>query len=83
MAFNSKYQKENRINRGLNGIVYKVLDKTENKYYALKINDDKEEYEKEIEVMKNIKSKYTIQLKDYFIDEIEGYCIVMNYVMEI
>ena len=83
MAFNSKYQKENRINRGLNGIVYKVLDKTENKYYALKILDEKEDYEKEIEVMKNIKSKYTIQLKDYFIDEIEGYCIVMNYVMEI
>ena len=78
MIFKSKYKKENKIGKGLNGIVYKVLDKTENKHYALKIIDEIENYKKEIEVMKNIKSKYIIQLKDYFYEEKVGYCIVME-----
>lgn len=39
----------------------------------------KKDYEKEIEIMKNIKNKYIIELKDYFCDEAnEGYCIVME-----
>ena len=78
MIFNNKYQKIKRINKGINGIVFKVIDNTENKYYALKIIYDIENYEKEIEVMKNIKSKYIIKLKDYFYEEKEGYCIVME-----
>ena len=80
MIFNNKYQKENKIGKGLNK-VYKVKDKTENenKFYALKIIDDIENYEKEIVLMKNIKSDYVIKLKDNFYDEInEGYCIVME-----
>ena len=48
MIFNNKYQKENKIGKGLNGNVNKVKDKTENenKFYALKIIDDKQDYDK-------------------------------------
>ena len=70
MAFNSKYQKENKLGKGYNGNVYKVIDKNENKYYALKIIDNKSDYVKEIEIMKKIKSKYIIKLKDYFYNKI-------------
>ena len=52
MIFNNIYQKENKISKGYNGTIYKVLDKRENKSYALKIIDYFENYEKEIEVMK-------------------------------
>jgi len=38
----------------------------------------KKEYEKEILLMKNIKNKYIIELIDYFYEENEGYCIVME-----
>ena len=41
--------------------------------------DLSKEYEKEVEVMKKIKSEYIIKLKDNFFDEKnEGYCIVME-----
>ena len=78
MIDKNKYKKIKKINKGLNGIIYKVLDTIENKYYAIKIIDYAEYYQKEIEIMKNIKSKYVIKLKDNFYDEIEGYCIVME-----
>ena len=79
MIYNKKYQKKGKIGRGLNGIVSKVLDITDNKLYALKIiEDDNDEFEKEVEIMKNIKSEYIIKLKDNFYEENEGYCLVME-----
>ena len=42
------------------------------------IKKKKKEYEKEILLMKNIKNKYIIELIDYFYEENEGYCIVME-----
>ena len=68
-------------------IIYKVLDNETNNFYALKLitidkNDElkkiEKEYEKEIEVMKNIKNKYIIKLKDNFYEKNKGYCIVME-----
>ena len=87
MKFNNKYEKIKSIGKGTFCNIYKVLDNETNKFYALKLiiivnNDEliefKKEYEKEIEVMKNIKSKYIIELKDNFYEKNEGYCIVME-----
>ena len=88
MIFNNKYTQKKIIGRGGFGIIYKVFDNKNNKFYALKfisnvenieMNKFKKEYENEIEVMKNIKNKYIIELIDNFYDEInEGYCIVMD-----
>ena len=82
----NKYEKIETIGKGGYGTIYKVLDNKTNNFYALKFitivkNDEekKKDYEKEIEIMKNIKNKYIIELKDYFCDEAnEGYCIVME-----
>ena len=76
--FNNKYQKILKIGKGFNGTVYKVLNKKENKFYALKNLNNIKDYEKEINIIKNIKSKYIIKITDNFFDEIEGYCIVME-----
>ena len=85
--FNKKYKVVDTIGRGGFGIIYKVLEIETNKFYALKyitiVNNNeiekfKEQYEKEIEVMKTIKNKYIIELKDYFIVDNNGYCIVME-----
>ena len=35
IIFGNIYQKEKKINKGLNGTIYKVLDKRDNKFYAL------------------------------------------------
>ena len=87
LTFNNKYKVINTIGKGGFGIIYKVLENETNKFYALKyisiVNNDeiknfKEQYEKEIEVMKAIKNKYIIELKDYFIVDNNGYCIVME-----
>ena len=86
MIFNNKYEKKNLIGKGRTGIIYKVLDNKINKFYALKfisklenIENFKKEFEKQIEIMKNIKNKYIIDLKDNFYDNInKGYCIVME-----
>ena len=88
MIFNNKYTQKKIIGKGGFGIIYKVLDNKNYKFYALKfisneenieMNKFKKEYEKEIEAMKNIKNKYIIELIDNFYDEInEGYCIVMD-----
>ena len=86
MIFNNKYEQKNLIGKGRTGIIYKVLDNKINKFYALKfisnienIENFKKEFEKQIEIMKNIKNKYIIDLKDNFYDNInKGYCIVME-----
>ena len=67
MIFNDKYEKEgDPIGKGYSGIIYKVLDKQTKNPYALKFipivnNDEFQEYESEIDVMKKIKSKYIIK----------------------
>ncbi len=90
LTFNNKYKSEGVIGKGGFGIIYKVLEIETKKFYALKfitivnnneIKNFKEQYEKEIEVMKTIKNKYIIELKDYFIENNKnnkGYCIVME-----
>ena len=86
MMFNNKYEQIKIIEKRRFVTIYEVLDKTFNKFYALKfisnidnIDNFKEEYEKQIEVLKNIKNKYIIEIKDNFYDEInKGYCIVME-----
>ena len=63
MIFNNKYEQKEIIGRGGFGIIYKVFDNKNNKFYTLKFisNKFKKEYENEIEVMKNIKNKYIIE----------------------
>ena len=82
MNFNGKYQPINVINSGAFGILFEVSDiKNDKEHYALKMMKKElyKEYKKEIELMKNIKSKYVIELKDNFYDEKnKGYCIVME-----
>ena len=88
MKFKNKYEKKALIGKGSFGNIYKVLDNENNNFYALKLitfvkNNElkifKEEYEKEVVAMKNIKNKYIIELKDNFYDETnDGYCIVME-----
>ena len=89
IIFNKKYKAVDIIGRGGFGIIYKVLEIGTNNFYALKLitifgdnNNEiekfKKAYEKEIEFMRNIKNKYIIELKDYFIINNKGYCIVME-----
>ena len=82
MIFGDKYQYVKIIAHGLWGIIYEVKDKlNEQNHYALKFmtNELLSEYEKEIEIRKDIKSKYIIQLIDYFNDKTNGgYCIVLE-----
>ena len=87
LTFNNKYKVISTIGKGGFGTIYKVLKIKTKKFYALKfitivnnneINTFKEGFEKEIEIMKTIKNKYIIELKDYFIVNKKGYCIVME-----
>ena len=76
------YQQIKIINSGAYGILFEVSEINNDKeHFALKMMKKElyNEYKKEIELMKNIKSKYVIKLKDNFYDEKnEGYCIVME-----
>ena len=87
MIFGNKYKDGKIIGQGGFGIIYKVLEIKTNNFYALKFitiakKDEKKikkEYNKEIAIIKNLKNKYIIELKDNFFDEInKGYCIVME-----
>ena len=84
MSFSDKYQMIRVIKHGPFGTIFEVKKKlNEKNHYALKLlkKDLSSDYQKEIEVMKYIsrKSKYIIQLKDYYYDKInDGYCIVME-----
>ena len=82
MNFNDKYQQIKIIKQGGFGMLFEVSEKNNAKeHYALKMmaKESYDEYEKEIEVMKNIESKYVIELKDNFYDEKNNcYCIVME-----
>ncbi len=86
MIFNNKYEQKKIIGKGEFNIIYKVLNNINNKFYALKfitninnIEKFKEEYEKYIQIIKNIKNKYIIDIKDNFYYKTnEGYCIVMD-----
>ena len=82
MNFINKYQQVRIIKSGAFGILFEVKEiSNDEKHYALKMmkKDLSKEYEKEVEVMKNIKSEYVIKLKDNFFDEKnEVDCIVME-----
>ena len=87
ITFNHRYKVINTIGKQGFSTIYKVLEIKTKKFYALKfiaiVNNDKlknfkEQYEKEIEVMKTINNKYIIELIDYFIVDNNGYCIVME-----
>ena len=78
MLINNRYEKIELIGKGTFGNIYKVLDIETNNFYALKLikidkNDELKNLEKEIEVMKNIKNKYIMELKDNFYDKIEQF----------
>jgi len=82
MNYNDKSQQIKNINISNFGLIIEVIDKNNEKnYFALKImkNNSYEEYKNEIEVMKKIKNKYIIELKDNFYNEKnEGYYIVLK-----
>ena len=86
--FKDEYKMQGRLGIGGFGDVFKVLNKKNNQLYALKgipkdpeenVNDFKKQCEKEIEIMKNIKSKYIVKYEDNYYDEnYECYYIVME-----
>ena len=82
MNFKDKYQQIKIIKSGAYGILFEVSEINNDKeHFALKMMKKElyKEYKKEIELMKNIKSKNVIELKDNFYDEKnKGYCIVME-----
>ena len=88
MIFKERYEQKGRLGNGQFGQVLKVLDKKDGKFYALKFiiprDDEKvddliKECEKEITIMKTIKSEYVVKLKENFYDNsYQGYCIVME-----
>ena len=88
MIFNKIYESKSRLGIGGFGEIFKVLNKNDNKFYALKAirkdpnknkDDFTKEYESKIEIIKTIKSEYIVKIKENFYDEkYEGYCIVMD-----
>ena len=63
MNFNGKYQQIKIIKPGAFGMLFEVSEKNNAKeHFALKMmaKESYDQYEKEIEVMKNIRSKYVI-----------------------
>ena len=84
MKFNDKYQPIKMLSTTGNFsklFEVELLNNKNNKnHYALKLMDKglETQYNREIEVMKNIKNKYIVELIDNFYDETNGYCIVME-----
>ncbi len=64
--------------------IYKLLNNKNNKFYALKfvsnreINKFQKEHEMQIEINKNIKNKYIIELKDNYDEINKGYFIIVE-----
>ena len=87
-GLNGIYEKKDRLGNGGCGEVYKVLNRNDNKFYALKgipkkPNENVNNFIKvcinEINIMKNIKSKYIVKLiENFYVKDYEGYCIVME-----
>ena len=81
-----KYELIKVLNKGGGcGTIFEVKENSNKneQHYALKLmnNNLSSFYQNEMEIMKNkkIKSKYIIELKDNFYDEVnKGYCIVME-----
>ena len=78
MIFKERYEMKEKIGRGRFSEVFKVLDKKDGKFYALKsiAKDPKENVnnfinncKEEINIMKSIKSEYIVKLKENFYDE--------------
>ena len=70
MNFNDKYQQVKILNNNNFSLLIEVKEKNEeNNHYALKLikNNLNDEYKKEIEAVKSIKSKYVIKLFDNFL----------------
>ena len=88
MIFKERYEMKDKIGRGGYGEVFKVLDKKDSKFYALKsivknpmenVNDFIKNFEEKINIMKSIKSEYVVKLKENFYDEsYKSYCMVLE-----
>ena len=75
-----------KVGGGSFGLVYKVLDKNDNKFYAIKrveLNDQNKdnikEVEKEAKILKEIKSDNVVKYIDYFYEEEDYFNIVMEF----
>ena len=75
-----------KVGGGSFGLVYKVLDKNDNKFYAIKrveLNDQNKdnikEVEKEAKILKEIKSDNVVKYIDYFYEEDDSFNIVMEF----
>ena len=75
-----------KVGGGSFGLVYKVLDKNDNKFYAIKrveLNDQNKdnikEVEKEAKILKEIKSDNVVKYIDYFYEEEDSFNIVMEF----
>ena len=80
------YEFKDIIGQGRYGEVFKALNKTENKYYAIKrlnfkdISDkEKKSITKEVSILKNLKHPNILSYKDSFIDEDNYYNIVTTF----
>ena len=80
------YEFIENIGQGMYGQVYKALNKSENKYYAIKrlnfkdISDkEKKSINKEVSILKELNHPNILSFKDSFIDEDNYYNIVTNF----
>ena len=77
--------KKKKLGEGSNGIVYRVVNKKDNKKYALKIINNHKDLKINIDILKEIKNENIIKYYDYFFlkentfDEIQRLYIIMEY----